>query len=45
MKFFVLLVMVVSFIFGAIEINNASVKESTILKGAGAKKAKLIVSL
>ena len=43
MKFLILLVMVVSFVFGAIDINNASVKELTILKGIGAKKAKSIV--
>ena len=44
MKFLVLLVMVVSFVFAAVDINNASVKELTTLKGVGAKKAESIVS-
>jgi len=44
MKFLVLLVLVVSFVFSAVDVNNASVKELATLKGVGVKKAKSIVS-
>ena len=44
MKFLVLLIMIISFVFGAVDINNASVKELRTLKGVGVKKAKSIVS-
>ena len=44
MKFLVLLVLVVSFVFSAVDVNNASVKELTTLKGVGVKKAKSILS-
>ena len=43
MKFLVFLVLTVSFLFGAIDINNASAKELTSLKGIGEKKAASIV--
>jgi len=42
-KVLVFAVMAVSFLFGAVDINNASVKELSTLKGVGAKKAESIV--
>ncbi|WP_331773847.1 ComEA family DNA-binding protein [Sulfurospirillum sp. 1612] len=44
MKFLALLVMVASFVFGAVDINNANIKELTTLNGVGISKAKAIVS-
>ena len=44
MKFLVFLVLIASFLFGAIDINNASAKELTKLKGVGKKRATLIVA-
>ncbi len=43
MKFFILMIMAVSFVFASVDINNASVKELTTLKGVGAKKAQSII--
>jgi len=43
MKFLVLVVMAVSFLFAIVDINNATVKELTTLKGVGVKKAEKIV--
>jgi competence protein ComEA len=44
MKFLVLVLMAVSFVFGAVDINSASVKELSTLKGVGMKKAEAIVA-
>ena len=43
MKFFILMIMAVSFVFASVDINNASIKELTTLKGVGAKKAQNII--
>jgi len=43
MKFFVLVVLAVSFVFGSIDINSAGIKELTSLKGIGNKKATAII--
>jgi len=43
MKFFILMIMAVSFVFASIDINNAIIKEFTTLKGVGAKKAQNII--
>ena len=44
MKYLTLLLLFVSLMFGAVNINNASVKELTKLKGIGIKKAEAIVN-
>ena len=44
MKYLTLLLLFVSLMFGAVNINNASVKELTKLKGIGLKKAEAIVN-
>ncbi|MBL4730870.1 MAG: helix-hairpin-helix domain-containing protein [Sulfurimonas sp.] len=43
MKLLVLLTLTMSFLFGSVDINTASVKELTTLKGIGASKAKRII--
>ena len=43
MKYLLVLLLSVSFVFGAIDINNASAKEFTTLKGIGVKKADAIL--
>ncbi len=43
MKYLLVLLLSVSFAFGAVDINNASAKELTTLKGIGIKKADSIV--
>ena len=43
MKFFILMMMAVSFVFASVDINNASIKELTTLKGVGTKKAQNII--
>jgi len=44
MKMLLMLVLGMSLLFGAVDINNASAKELSSLKGVGAKKAEAIVS-
>ena len=44
MKYLTLLLLFVSLMFGAVDINSASVKELTKLKGIGLKKAEAIVN-
>ena len=44
MKYLVLLLMAVSFVFGSVDINSAGVKELTSIKGIGPKKAEAIVT-
>jgi competence protein ComEA len=44
MKFIVFLVTTVSFLFAAVDINNASAKELTSLKGVGEKRAASILA-
>ena len=44
MKILAMIVLGVSLLFGAVDINNASAKELSSLKGIGAKKAEAIVS-
>ena len=44
MKVLAILVLGFSFMFAAVDINNASVKELSSLKGVGAKKAQAIVA-
>ena len=44
MKIIVLLLLGISFIFASVDINHASAKELTILKGIGTKKAQSIVT-
>jgi competence protein ComEA len=44
MKFLVLVVMLVSFVFGAVDINTATKKELSSLKGLGDKKASAIIA-
>ena len=43
MKVLAILVLGISFLFGAVDINNASIKELSSLHGIGASKAKSIV--
>ena len=43
MKYLVLVMMAVSFVFGSVDINSASVQELSTLKGIGTKKAEAIV--
>ena len=43
MKYILILLMNVSFLFGAVDINNASQQELTSLKGIGVKKAGAIL--
>jgi competence protein ComEA len=43
MKFFVLVMMSVTFLLAAVDINTAGVKELSTLAGVGASKAKAIV--
>jgi competence protein ComEA len=43
MKVLVMLVLGISFLFGSVDINNASVKELSSLKGIGKSKAEAIV--
>jgi competence protein ComEA len=43
MKFLVLIAMMVTFVSASIDINSASVKELTTIKGIGSKKAQAIV--
>ncbi len=44
MKILLMLILWMSLLFGAVDINNASAKELSSLKGVGAKKAEAIVS-
>ncbi len=44
MKIIILLVLGLSFLFGSIDLNSAGVKELTVLKGVGVKKAEAIVA-
>jgi competence protein ComEA len=44
MKFIVFLVTTVSFLFAAVDINNASARELTSLKGVGEKRAASILA-
>ena len=44
MKILVLALMLASFVFGSVDINSASLKELSSLKGIGVKKAEAIVS-
>ncbi len=44
MKILAMIVLGVTLLLGAVDINNASAKELSSLKGIGAKKAKAIVS-
>jgi competence protein ComEA len=43
MKFLALIAMMVTFVFASVDINSASVKELTTIKGIGSKKAQAIV--
>ncbi|PHQ90968.1 MAG: DNA-binding protein [Sulfurimonas sp.] len=43
MKLLVLLTLTMSFLFASVDINTASVKELTTLKGIGVSKAKRII--
>lgn len=43
MKFLTMLLLSITFVFAAVDINNATVKEFTTLKGIGEKKAQKIV--
>ena len=43
MKFIVLVMMVSGLLFASVDINNATVKELTTVKGIGSKKAEAIV--
>jgi len=44
MKFLVLLALAVSFLFGSVDINSATAKELSSLKGVGDSKAAAIVA-
>jgi len=44
MRFLVLVLMTVSFVFGSVDINTASAEELTSLKGIGDKKAEAIIA-
>ena len=44
MKILAIIALSIGLLFGAVDINNASVKELSSLKGIGAKKAEAIVS-
>jgi len=44
MRFLVFLTMCVAFVWGSVDINNASTQELQTLKGIGAKKAEAIVT-
>ena len=44
MKFFMVMALAVSFLMASVDINSASVKELTTLKGVGVKKAEAIVA-
>jgi competence protein ComEA len=44
MKIFTLLAISISFLFAAVDINNASIKELSTLKGVGPSKAEAIVT-
>jgi len=44
MKYLVLVLMMVSFVFGSVDINSANVKELSTIKGIGTKKAEAIVT-
>ena len=44
MKLFVMMVLGISLLFGAVDINTASQKELTSLNGIGAKKADAIIA-
>ena len=43
MRLFVIVILVASFLWSSVDINSASAKELTVLKGIGAIKAKAIV--
>ena len=43
MKYILILLMSMSFLFGAVDINNANKQELTTLKGIGVKKAEAIL--
>ena len=43
MKFLTMLLLSITFVFAAVDINNATPKEFTVLKGIGEKKAQTIV--
>jgi competence protein ComEA len=43
MKFLTLLLLSITFLFSSVDINNATEKELTALKGVGVKKAQTIV--
>jgi len=43
MKFLTMLLLSITFVFAAVDINNATVEEFTTLKGIGEKKAQTIV--
>ena len=44
MKWIIILIVTALTLFGAVDINNASLKELTTLKGIGAKKAETIIT-
>ena len=44
MKYLVLVLMAVSFVFASVDINSADVKELSTIKGIGTKKAEAIVT-
>jgi len=44
MKYLVLVLMAVSFVFASVDINSADVNELSIIKGIGTKKAEAIVT-
>ena len=44
MKWIIMMILVGVTLFGAVDINNASAKELTSLKGIGVKKAEAIIS-
>jgi competence protein ComEA len=44
MKIFMIVALLAGFVFGAVDINNANVKELSSLKGIGVKKAEAIVT-
>jgi competence protein ComEA len=43
MKFFIILLSVITFAFSSVDINNANIKEFSSLKNIGTKKATLII--
>ena len=44
MKFFIVMLLGISFLFGSVDINTASKKELSGLHGIGAKKAEAIIT-